>query len=187
MKIKYPFDLVLSFAEEDRNVAAGIKDCLYYIGISTYYYPDHPEENWAHPLGRKLAELYEYGGRMGLVLLSKNYTWKKFTRIEFKALNQRRRKSDADFLLVLRLDDSNPQEIKELPHDLTYLDWQFNPREIAELVKKKLKAQGWKSKKKGKKKEKPVHTPNPNGLNLNGDGNIQVGGNITSGGNTRIK
>ncbi len=185
MKIEYPFDLVLSFAEEDRNVAAGIKDCLSFLGVKTYYYPDHPEENWARPLGKNLSELYEYGGQMGLVLLSKNYTWKKFTRIEFDALNARRVKSQTDFLLVLRLDDSNLQEIEELPTDLTYLDWQFNPREVAELVKKKLKAQGWKSKDKKKRKEKP--TPAPTGQSIKGDGNVQVGGNITSGGNTRIK
>ena len=180
MKTQYPFDVALSFAEEDRNVAAGINDCLSFLGVKTYYYPDHPEENWGNPLKTRLPELYEYEARIGLVLLSSSYTQKEYTRIEFNALNRRRRNNRGDFLLILRLDHTSSQELPNVPKDLTYLDWKYNPRKISELILKKLEQLGWQS----EPSEKALEEPGSTGTQqmITGDRNIQIGGNVTAGG-----
>lgn len=187
MKTKYAFDLMISFAEEDRNIAAGIKDCLAFHGVRPYYYPDYPEENWARPLGKNLAELYEDGGSLGLVILSQHYVWKKYTQIEFQALNRRRVRSQKDFLLVIRADQIDMELVPELPTDLAYMEWAFNPGKFASLIVKKLQQQGWKKPKKKKKKAAPPKaTTAPLAQDAKGKNILQTG-HITSGRDIKIR
>ncbi len=132
--MKYDYRIVLSFAEEQKSIAAGIHDCLELMGISSYFYPRYDHMTWGKNLGAQLPQVYQYQGELGLIILSKEYLNKKYTLIEAEALVNRASTMGQDFLFVLKTDATSPLKIQGISSEKVYLEWDYNPGRIAELL-----------------------------------------------------
>lgn len=167
------FDVVISFAEEDRNIAAGIKDCLALMGVKSYYYPDYPVENWGNNLHSHLTELYQYRGIIGLCIYSEHYPIKQFTPIEFEAMAQRHRVSQSPFLFILKTHHGVSLELPGMDANMVWQSWNFNPAQIAKMLKEILEKRGWKTE---SNPSNPIAGPHQQ--SITGNGNWMAGGNI---------
>ena len=73
MKKNYQYDIVLSFAEENKDAANSLKLALKLVGFDkVYYYPDYTDETWGKNLAQQLAVIYAQHARYAVVFLSKH-------------------------------------------------------------------------------------------------------------------
>jgi hypothetical protein len=188
MKLKYTYDVVISFADEQKDIAAAIQDFLALWGVTCYHYPHEPGQNWGRDLERSLRRTYLHGGQLGLAIVSADYfnPAKRFTPIEWEALRLRNEVDGGnDFLLTLNVRMPHADLQTHMPAGLTWLDWNSNAREVAELILEKLRQHGWEP---TKSTITPLpHLPATQRQTIQGDGNLQVGGNLSAGGDVTIQ
>ena len=140
MNIKYKYDVALSFAEEDRNVALAIALAIEMSGFKKiYYYPDQRSATIGKRLHDELKKIYGKETQYIVVLLSRKYFQKPTAKIELQAIYNRIQRQSAitcviPVMLQKKLNLSSYPYLKKL----TYLEWSFQPKEIAELLKNKL-------------------------------------------------
>ncbi len=139
MSSNYKYDIALSFAEEDRAIAHLLEIALKAQGITkVYYYPNHTDKGWGRDLAKHLAKIYEQEARYAIVLLSKHYFDKPFTKIEYTAM-QRRVIQEAPAVYMLPVVIGNVKELgKPELGDLHFLTWNHNSEQIASDAKKLL-------------------------------------------------
>jgi hypothetical protein len=139
MKTKYEYDVAISFAEEDRNVALALALALEMSGIhKVYYYPLRYEATWGKQIEKRLQRIYSKHAMYAVVLLSDWYFKKHFARIEREAILERvRHAGDTAYMLPVIL---NNFPVKKQPEFATfgYLRWDYNPKEIAVTLSKVL-------------------------------------------------
>lgn len=80
----YKYDIALSFAEEDRNIAVALARELGRKGISVYYYPDNIIETAGKQLSQKLTEIYTKDAKYAVVIVSDHYFKKSLQRSNSK-------------------------------------------------------------------------------------------------------
>jgi formylglycine-generating enzyme len=135
MNNSYPYNIALSFAEEDHDAALALKLALEAINVSkVYYYPEHTQATWGKPLAEQLSKIYSKEARYAVVFLSKHYFKKPFTNIEFEAI-QKRKKQEAPNVYMLPILIGKDTELghPEL-EGLTYIQWEHNPKAIAHTI-----------------------------------------------------
>lgn len=144
-EIKY--DVALSFAEEDREIAKKLANALREKEIDVFYDKFYKSELW----GIKLADYFQesYGRRVRFVipLVSKYYPIKAGANFEFSVAVDEAKRRKNEFILPVRLDDT---KISGLPYNIGYLD--FNKEKIDGIVKcivEKLKKDDARSDEKG--------------------------------------
>jgi formylglycine-generating enzyme len=131
----YQYDIALSFAEEDHNAAIALKLALIIEGVrEVYYYPEHTTETWGKPLATQLAVVYAQKARYAVVLISKEYFKKRYTRIEWAAIRQRMAQ-DAPMVYMLPVLLGTDALKNKLPDDVAYLKWNHDPGKIAREIK----------------------------------------------------
>jgi len=126
------FDVVLSFASEDQDVALEFKRLVEEHGyrVGCYSSSDQRTEAWGNHLNRLTYERYGRRAAFCVVFYSKAYADKIWTKLEFQVSKTRASIENRDYLLLVKLDDT---AIPELAADYVYMD----PREvpIPDLVK----------------------------------------------------
>lgn len=133
------YDVVLSFAGEDRAIAKEINDNLKRLKITTFYDDDHIAELWGSNLAEILQEIYCSSGRYCLLLLSKHYLVKHWTRHERRAAISRMIRQKSDYLLVYILDETKIEDAPGINPDTHYLTRrQFNSINVVEHIATKL-------------------------------------------------
>lgn len=139
--MEYKYDVAISFAEEDRNAALALALALEMRGCKKiYYYPEQRVATWGRSLKEKLERIYSIEARYAVVLLSNHYfdSKKEYTLIEFAAIEKRMKKEPGlVYMLPVKLNSAESFEI----HDSLrrgYLDWQYNPKRVAEALLKRL-------------------------------------------------
>jgi len=137
MSLSHKYDVALSFAEEERDIAVSIALAMEAYKLKHYYYPYNYEITLGYSLKEKLPQIYEFDAKYALVLFSKNYLSKRFTKIELDAI-LRRTNIEKGYLLPIIVDNIHLNKIEELSEDLTYLKWNKDPKNIARLVCKKV-------------------------------------------------
>ncbi len=131
MSKKFKFDIAISFAEEDRNIAVALACGFKLKKIKPYYYPDNTTVTLGYQLEERLQRLYEDEAQYAVVVLSEHYLKKGFCQLEIQAIKQRMAKEKDRYLVVVRTDRHLPKDLG-ISDDLCYKEWQFNPEEIAE-------------------------------------------------------
>ena len=132
--MKYYYDVVLSFAGEDREYVEECADILTALGIKVFYDSYEQDVLWGKDLYTFLADIYSNKARYAIVFISQHYVKKCWTKHEFKFINERMCNSDTEYLLPVFLDDTKLCGIPETQGYLT----NKTPYEVAVMFAKKI-------------------------------------------------
>ena len=134
-KLEYEYDVAISFASENRNVALDIaKECKN-RGFNIFYDEKARAKLWGKDLYQDLYQIYSKKSQYCLIIISKHYPDKDWTKHELKAAQERDFKSQEEYILPLRLDDT---EIKGLRSTVGYITYNDDEHEIVDLIQAKL-------------------------------------------------
>lgn len=131
--MKYYYDVVLSFAGEDREYVEECADILTALGIKVFYDSYEQDVLWGKDLYTFLADIYSNKARYAIVFISQHYVKKCWTKHEFKFINERMFNSETEYLLPVFLDDTKLCGIPETQGYLT----NKTPYEVAVMFAKK--------------------------------------------------
>lgn len=141
-KSNYQYNVSLSFAREDQNIALAIYTSLQLKlpDIEIYYYPDKLEETIGEKLKQQLTEVYSKKSEYVIPIISKNYINPKneFVQTEIKAFVSRIKPNEASFLIPILIDDTKLSEVNSKLNGLTYFKWELNPSNLSKIIKNKL-------------------------------------------------
>lgn len=101
---KRNYDVVISFAGEDRTYAAMIAKGLVAKGLKVFYDDFERPVLWGHNLYEYLSDLYQNQARYSVALISKHYARKRWAQLEWKAIQARCFRECEPYCLPVRLD-----------------------------------------------------------------------------------
>jgi tetratricopeptide (TPR) repeat protein len=134
LRRRYKYDAALSFAGEDRTLAAALSRHLKRLGLSVFYDFDHQAELWGKT-PEVFAQIYGPQSRYVIPLVSEHYAQKDWTQFEFDSARREQRKRGREFILPVRLDDT---QLFGLPDNKIRLDArQQGVAQIAKLFAEK--------------------------------------------------
>jgi hypothetical protein len=122
------YDVALSYASEDRAYAESLAKALRQRGVKVFYDRYEKAALWGQNLYTYLSDLYQNQAHYSVLFLSQHYASKLWTSHERKAAQARAFKEQGDYILPIRLDET---EIPGLLPTLAYLSW---PPETAESI-----------------------------------------------------
>jgi hypothetical protein len=129
------YDVVISYAGEDRERAVALVGALQQQNIHVFYDQQAIDRLAGESLPEKLRDIYENQGRYCILLLSEHYKQKLWTMQELKAAADRLARTPA-YLIPILLDES--QVPKELSN-IAYLQWKTHDADkITDVLLKKL-------------------------------------------------
>ena len=119
------YDIVISFAGEDRLVAEAIASQLRIKGLKVFY-DDYEQANlWGKDLYTHLTKIYRDEAKYCLMLLSKNYSKKQWTNHERKAAQSRAFSENREYILPLKLDNTSVDGILDTTGYIDYSKVKF--------------------------------------------------------------
>lgn len=131
------YDIAISFAGEDREVAESIAEKLKSQGINVFYDSYEKATLWGKDLYVHLNDVYKNKAKFCLMIISEKYRDKQWTNHERKAAQARAFSQNKEYILPLKLDDT---EIPGLNETIGYVDYrQSNSEEVVDLLNDKLK------------------------------------------------
>ena len=130
------FDIAISFAGTERELAEKLAEILRAAGIAVFYDNFYPEHLWGKNLTAFLDEIYRKRANFCVVFVSEEYKERKWTIHELrsaqaKALEQK----GEEYILPVKVDDT---ELDGLPPNVGYVGISLGIEKIAELLIKKL-------------------------------------------------
>lgn len=135
----FEYDVALSFAGEDRQVAEAIADHLRLAGVRVFYDTWEQAGLWGKDLYQHLSEVYGKAARYSLILISKAYMSKAWTNHELRSAQVRALSERGEYILPVRLDDT---ELPGLPATMGYIDLRkVSTAQLAALLLQKLRSQ----------------------------------------------
>lgn len=136
MQRKRAYDLALSYASENRDLAQALALELKRRGVAVFYDRLEQADLWGKDLYQHLSDVYRYRARYCLVFVSAAYARRTWTRFELTSAQARALASEHEYILPLRLDET---ELPGLPSTVAYVDArQLSVGEIVDLVLQKL-------------------------------------------------
>jgi len=133
---QYEYDVVLSFAGEDREHAEQLAKLLRKKGVRVFYDKYERANLWGKDLYQHFQSIYRDMARYCVIFLSQAYAQKLWTRHELKLIQARAFREQREYILPVRIDDT---EIPGITETVGYIDLRSTTiQEIAELVLKKL-------------------------------------------------
>ncbi|MBW8684351.1 SUMF1/EgtB/PvdO family nonheme iron enzyme [Chitinophaga rhizophila] len=139
MNRRFKYDIVISVAEEDKQVADLIAAELKKIRVRYYYYVEEGISTWGVDIMRLTIDNYSKHARFVLMIVSETFDKKYWANIE-RLVAMAERRSGAPHILPLRLDNT---PIDGLSKHIVYQVWKNNPAEIAAMLKEKIRRQIW--------------------------------------------
>jgi len=131
----YKYDIVLSFAGENRNLAEKIYNILIQNGIRVFY--DKDQDLWGKKLYHELSKIYENESIYGLSIISKYYKKKNWTKLELDSMQAREFSEEKEYILTIKLDDT---KIPGIHKTRGFIDGRTNsPEQIAQKIVQKVK------------------------------------------------
>lgn len=112
------FDVAISYASEDREVAERIATELLGQGLKVFFDRELLGLTIGRNLEQRLHEIYAREADLCIMLLSTYYVRKKYTMLELQAALERHQASTTAFLVPIKLDDTH---VPELPASLAYV------------------------------------------------------------------
>ena len=133
---KYDYDVVLSFAGEDRNYVEKVANRLLYNRIRVFYDNFETVDNWGKDLYTHFDEIYRKKSRYCVMFLSKKYADKVWTNHERRSAQARAFEERKEYILPVRFDET---DIPGIIPTVGYIDAnQYNPEDLAEMIIKKV-------------------------------------------------
>ncbi len=132
------YDVVLSFAGEDRGLAEKIARMLKADSFDVFYDKYEDASLWGKNLYEHLSEIYSQRGKYCVMFLSKSYDTKQWPTHERRAAQERAFNENKEYILPIRIDDT---KIPGILDTIAYLDIREKSiDEIYNILKKKLKS-----------------------------------------------
>jgi hypothetical protein len=103
---QFQWDVAISHAGEDLQVAIAVKTKLDSVGIRAFLAAAHRAELWGKDLSDEFKKAYGPNSRYMLVLISKYYPAKDWTNFEFDIARGEEKSRKEEFILPVRLDDT---------------------------------------------------------------------------------
>ena len=152
---QFVYDVVVSFAGEDRAIVQKFVRLLDTKGITYFYDEDQAHNLWGKDLTTDLADVYEKQARYCLMFISEYYLLKKWTNFERLHIQARAFRDPNEYILPIRLDDT---VIPGIPETIGFRDLrQHNIENIVDTLERKLaEAKGQNAK--SRASQKPVST-----------------------------
>jgi TIR domain-containing protein len=133
---EYEFDVALSFAGEDRQVAENLADGLRAAGVRVFYDRYEQVQLWGKDLYQHLQQVYRDRAKYCIIFVSQHYAGKLWPRHELKQAQVRAFQESREYILPLRLDDS---ELPGLNATVGYIDLRQHPlMSVQELILRKV-------------------------------------------------
>lgn len=136
MKTSFEYDVVLSFAGEDREFVEACVEVLRSLNINVFYDNYEKEVLLGKNLYSYLADIYQNRARFAVVFISKAYKEKRWTKHELEYITARKFQQNEEYLLPIRLDDT---ELNEIPLTTGYIQG-VSPLDVAITIARKLDA-----------------------------------------------
>jgi hypothetical protein len=131
------YDVVLSFAGEDREVARRLAHIAESNGVRVFLDEFHLWETWGKDLTEYLDGVYGGNARYCVLLVSADYLRKPYTVLERRIALARALESTEEYVLPVVLDDSWPPG---LPRTTAYLDLRtMSIDDVAALLVRKIR------------------------------------------------
>ncbi len=122
----YDYDIAISFAGEDRPIAQKISDALVLKGFNIFY-DDYEKANmWGKNLYTHLTNVYRNKAKFCLMIISENYARKQWTNLERKAAQSRAFAECTEYILPLKLDDTEVQGMLDTVGHIDYSGIKFD-------------------------------------------------------------
>jgi hypothetical protein len=132
----HEYHLAISFAGEDREIAEEIAKKLSVLGYKVFYDKYEQAILWGKDLYSHLNEIYSKKAQYCLIIISKNYAEKQWTNLERKAAQARAFTQNKEYILPLKLDDT---EIPGINETIGYVDLRkVSLDDIIDLLKFKI-------------------------------------------------
>lgn len=136
MSATIKYDVVISFAGENRDIALNIASSLESKGISIFYDDFEKSDLWGKDLYEHFISVYRDNSKYCLMLISEYYIEKSWTSLERKAAQARAFRESKEYILPLKLDDT---EIPSMLETTGHIDYRNESIEsISSLISKKL-------------------------------------------------
>jgi hypothetical protein len=135
---EFKYDIVLSFAGEDRGIAENIAHRLKKNNVEVFYDDFEKSDLWGKNLYEHLMQIYSESARYCVMLLSKNYAKKSWTNLERQSAQTRAFREQREYILPIRLDDTKIPGLLETVGYINYPDHKIE--EIIALILRKLKS-----------------------------------------------
>lgn len=103
----FEYDVALSFAEEDRDTAEEVARLLADRGLSVVHdeYTQADADLWEKDTVDHLVNLYARKARFCVLLVSRHYPLKTWTKVERASAQQRALRDANEYILPIQLDD----------------------------------------------------------------------------------
>ncbi len=125
----YDFEVALSFANEDRDIAEAIANKLskdYHLSV--FYDTYEKYKTWGKDLYTFLFQTYSERSYLCVILFSEQYQKKIWTKLELRAVQLRLLNEKLDYLLPLKLDTT------DLPIELNTISYlQFSMKDLNDI------------------------------------------------------
>jgi len=132
----FEYDVVLSYAGEDRAHAEALASRLQQLRYRVFYDQDHIAELWGRNLRQDLHEIYSRKARFCVIFASRHYLEKPWTQAELEAVQEREMEDrEPGYLLPVDLDGSRLPGISRVR---AYVSIQKGIDGIAGLLDQKL-------------------------------------------------
>ncbi|MBU7046556.1 MAG: TIR domain-containing protein [Theionarchaea archaeon] len=102
----FKYDLAISFAGENREIAKELAAELQDKGVKIFYDEFYKSKLWGKKLRKHFKDIYGPKARFVVVLISEYYPMKDWTDFEFSVIKEEARKRENDFVLPIRLDET---------------------------------------------------------------------------------
>jgi hypothetical protein len=135
---EFEYDVALSFAAEDKDIAYQFAEHLKLKGVSVFLDEYQSAELWGKDMVDHLVNLYSRKARLCVLLVSRHYPLKTWTDAERTAAQERSLRDASEYILPLRLDDT---QVSGMEDSAGYRDLrQHSVEEVVSLLVQKLEA-----------------------------------------------
>jgi hypothetical protein len=133
---EFEYDVALSFAGEDRATVEKFARLLKAKNIKVFYDEYEAADMWGKDLIDHLVNIYSRKARYCVMFISQYYPLKKWTKVERRAAQERAFRDANEYILPLRLDDTQVPGITETTG---YRDLRQHPMEdVVNLLEQKV-------------------------------------------------
>lgn len=131
-----PFEVVLSFAGEERPYVESVARYLKEHGVTVFYDADEEVHLWGKDLVEELGKVYAGTARYCVMFISQHYVEKNWPRLERRNALAKAMKEKAEYVLPARFDDS---EVPGLVNSVATVNLKNKtPGQLGALILKKL-------------------------------------------------
>jgi DNA-binding CsgD family transcriptional regulator/transcriptional regulator with XRE-family HTH domain len=133
----YDFDVALSYATEDRPYVHRVATALRERGVRVFYDADERVELWGKDLAAHFDDVYRNRCQFVVIFASRSYAEGAWPSLELRSVLARANRQRPDFLLPVRLDDS---EMPGIPPTIGFVNAaRTAPEMLADLIVAKLR------------------------------------------------